>query len=320
MIRTRVPTNFPWAIGTKDTKSSRIFGNRKLALFKGKNGDMKAVDDKCPHRGASLSKGIRKNGCIECPYHGWKFDEDGKVIHIPTTENIPCNSDVNSFKVSEFHDIIWLESPYICPPIFPYLMTTEWNSVAGSSEVDGNWVDWITNSCDISHINYVHDFADENNGTIDEMNITEYTNSIVCEAYVKPKASNLLTKPLQVDRSKVICEFIYPNTTIITVKLIEPFEFITYTTVTPITKNKSRLSWSFSHNIKLGDTLLSSLLDNYFYSRMNKTISEDQNIISEIPEGHPFNINVPCDLFQIKVLKNLEKLVKDNEVNDFYLL
>ena len=313
MIRTRVPTNFPWAIGTKDTKSSRIFGDRKFVLFKGKNGDMKAVDDKCPHRGASLSKGVRKNGCIECPYHGWKFDENGKVVHIPTTEHIPCKSDVNSFKVSEFNDFVWLESPFICPPIFPNLMTTEWNSVTGSREVDGNWIDWITNSCDISHINYVHDFADE-------MNITEYTNSIVCEAYVKPKAAHFLTKPLQVDRAKITCEFIYPNTTIITVKLLEPFEFITCTTVTPITKYNSRLSWSFSHNIKFGDPLLSSLLDNQFLSQMNKTISEDQNIISEIPEDQPFNINVPCDLFQIKVIENLEKLVKDNEVNDFYLL
>ena len=41
--------------------------------------------DICPHRFAPLSIG-RYNPdtqCIECPYHGWNFDTDGTLTHVP---------------------------------------------------------------------------------------------------------------------------------------------------------------------------------------------------------------------------------------------
>ena len=41
--------------------------------------------DMCPHRFAPLSIG-RYNPdtqCIECPYHGWNFDTDGTLTHVP---------------------------------------------------------------------------------------------------------------------------------------------------------------------------------------------------------------------------------------------
>ncbi len=321
MIKVRVPANFPWAIGTRDSKSVRIFGKRKLAIFKGKDGEMKAVEDKCPHRGASLSKGVRKDGCIECPYHGWKFDEHGELVHIPTTKNIPYNSTIDTYMISEVHDILWLQTNRVCPPIYPELFETGWKSISGSQEVDGNWIDWIANSCDISHINYVHDFADEMKGHIDDINIYENGNfSIICEAFVNQKAAHILTKPLQVDKCHITCEFIFPNTTVIKIKLAEPFEFITYTTITPINKNKSIMSWNFSHNMDIGDPLLDCFINKQFKYHMKKTINEDQEIIKNIPENQPFDLNVPCDAFQLKVISRLQKMVKDDDENEFYLL
>ena len=44
------------------------------------------VDSYCPHLGANLSAGgkVVDDDCIECPFHGWKFDgESGKVVDIP---------------------------------------------------------------------------------------------------------------------------------------------------------------------------------------------------------------------------------------------
>ena len=101
---------------------------------------------------------------------------------------------------------------------------------------------------------------------------------------------------------------------------MEPFEFITYTSITPINKQRSRMTWCFAHNIKLGDPILTKLLNDRFISQMKKTISEDEAIISGIPENFPFIVNVPCDSFQLRVLKRLERMVKDNETNNFYVL
>jgi phenylpropionate dioxygenase-like ring-hydroxylating dioxygenase large terminal subunit len=316
MLRSRVPTNFPWALGTKESKTSRLFDGRRLAMFKDSKGRVRAVEDVCPHRGARLSNGTVKSGCIECPYHGWRFDGDGTLVSVPTTYNLPEKGDVKSYNIEELYDFVWNvppESP-VSPPMLYLLNDPKWQRVSGSEEVKGNWIDWIANSTDISHINYVHDFGNENNGTIDEMIIDDQPGKTVCTAYVRPKASSVLTQPIQVKKSPIKVEFVYPNTTIIHIKLKKPYEFVTYTTITPITKDASRITWCFAYKMNL------SFFHNHFSNQMKKTISEDEAIISEIPRDFPFKVNVPCDKFQTTVLDNLHKYVLDNEENLFTLL
>ncbi len=43
-----------------------------------------ALRDNCPHRGVPLSYGAFDGKEIECCYHGWRFDRDGKCVGIPT--------------------------------------------------------------------------------------------------------------------------------------------------------------------------------------------------------------------------------------------
>jgi len=33
-----------------------------------------AINDLCPHMGASLSGGWVEDGCVTCPWHAWRFD------------------------------------------------------------------------------------------------------------------------------------------------------------------------------------------------------------------------------------------------------
>jgi nitrite reductase (NADH) small subunit/3-phenylpropionate/trans-cinnamate dioxygenase ferredoxin subunit len=47
-------------------------GNRLIALFR-ENGQYFAIDDVCPHMGASLSEGQVENGIVTCPWHAWRF-------------------------------------------------------------------------------------------------------------------------------------------------------------------------------------------------------------------------------------------------------
>ena len=51
----------------------------ELALFRDANGDIAAVSDVCPHRGASMARGdCFYKGTISCPYHGATFDASGE--------------------------------------------------------------------------------------------------------------------------------------------------------------------------------------------------------------------------------------------------
>ena len=44
-----------------------------VAIFRTREG-FRAVDDRCPHAGASLSEGTCREDVIVCPWHGFRFD------------------------------------------------------------------------------------------------------------------------------------------------------------------------------------------------------------------------------------------------------
>jgi nitrite reductase (NADH) small subunit/3-phenylpropionate/trans-cinnamate dioxygenase ferredoxin subunit len=47
-------------------------GNKLIAVFQDK-GQYFAIDDTCPHMGASLSGGFIEHGIVTCPWHAWRF-------------------------------------------------------------------------------------------------------------------------------------------------------------------------------------------------------------------------------------------------------
>jgi NAD(P)H-dependent nitrite reductase small subunit len=50
-----------------------VVGDQKVAVFN-IDGNLYAIDDRCPHRGASLGKGTRDGLVVTCPLHKWEFD------------------------------------------------------------------------------------------------------------------------------------------------------------------------------------------------------------------------------------------------------
>ena len=57
--------------------------DRDLAIW-WDGGNWRAFADRCPHRLAPLSEGrISEDGLLECPYHGWAFDGEGKCDRLP---------------------------------------------------------------------------------------------------------------------------------------------------------------------------------------------------------------------------------------------
>ena len=48
-------------------------GERMVAVFR-QGDDYFAIDDICPHMGASLGAGSVVEGKVACPWHAWRFD------------------------------------------------------------------------------------------------------------------------------------------------------------------------------------------------------------------------------------------------------
>jgi phenylpropionate dioxygenase-like ring-hydroxylating dioxygenase large terminal subunit len=75
-----------------------------LVLFRGEDDAAAAMDDACPHKGASLSEGSVREGRLLCPWHQWAFNSRGECTWPGTmlSHRLPC------LGVREWHGILWL--------------------------------------------------------------------------------------------------------------------------------------------------------------------------------------------------------------------
>ena len=66
--------------------------NQDIVVWRDERGEINVVEDRCPHRGARLSKGRVRNGYITCIYHGLELDGDGVIRETPPTPNSPSRT------------------------------------------------------------------------------------------------------------------------------------------------------------------------------------------------------------------------------------
>lgn len=59
-----------------DARGSRTYRHEELeiAIFKLSDGQIRAVENRCPHKGGKLSEGMVCGTAIHCPLHDWKID------------------------------------------------------------------------------------------------------------------------------------------------------------------------------------------------------------------------------------------------------
>lgn len=69
-------------LGRRRPLPVRLFG-RALALFRDEQGRAAVLEDRCAHRHAPLSAGRVCAGRLQCPYHGWAYDGEGRVVQVP---------------------------------------------------------------------------------------------------------------------------------------------------------------------------------------------------------------------------------------------
>ena len=64
------------ALGPRLTAIKRL--GLPLVLYRREDGAPAALLDRCPHRGAALSRGRVVGDELECPYHAFRFDAGGQ--------------------------------------------------------------------------------------------------------------------------------------------------------------------------------------------------------------------------------------------------
>lgn len=83
---------------------------QKIVLWLDAQGRPSAVKDRCCHRSAQLSKGKVVNGDIQCPYHGWAFNNAGTCTHVPQLKGstIPSSYKVDAYACVERYGYVWV--------------------------------------------------------------------------------------------------------------------------------------------------------------------------------------------------------------------
>ncbi|MEO7890624.1 MAG: nitrite reductase (NAD(P)H) small subunit [Vicinamibacterales bacterium] len=55
-----------------------VVGTEEIAIFRQRDGQLFATQNRCPHRQGPLSEGVLGSGHVICPLHGHRFNlEDG---------------------------------------------------------------------------------------------------------------------------------------------------------------------------------------------------------------------------------------------------
>ena len=142
--------------------TSRTILNLPIIFYRDLSGNIIAMEDRCCHRHAPLSKGKIEGENIRCMYHGIKFNKFGRCIEIPGSDRIAKNMCVQTFPIVEKNNLVWI---WLGDPT----LANECDIVSCGFLSDDNWAyreDYlhyhseyrliVDNLLDASHLNYVH--------------------------------------------------------------------------------------------------------------------------------------------------------------------
>jgi chlorophyllide a oxygenase len=83
-----------------------LFGAAWL-LFRDASGRAACINDACAHRACPLSLGKNINGRVQCPYHGWEYDNGGSCQVMPSCAYLPGVA-VPSMPTVEQDGLLWV--------------------------------------------------------------------------------------------------------------------------------------------------------------------------------------------------------------------
>ncbi|HTT11752.1 MAG TPA: aromatic ring-hydroxylating dioxygenase subunit alpha [Burkholderiaceae bacterium] len=134
-----------------------------VLLFRRADGTIVALEDRCCHRHAPLSRGRKEGECVRCGYHGLKFDARGACIEAPGLDTLPAKARVRTYPVAVKNKwvFVWMGNPALAgteslPDNFS-CDHQDWNYLPGYLHYGTNYLLIADNLLDFSHLSYVHE-------------------------------------------------------------------------------------------------------------------------------------------------------------------
>ena len=140
----------------------RLLGEN-LVVFRDSDGRVGVLDEKCPHRGASLAFGRNEECGLRCLYHGWKFNVSGHAVDMssePVDAKLRTTMKTRAYPVEEAGGLvwIWMGDPEKVEPFDRPNWATVPTSKISIVKMHGacNWAQVLEGSIDSAHSSSLH--------------------------------------------------------------------------------------------------------------------------------------------------------------------
>ena len=141
---------------------ARLLGE-DLVIFRNTNGELGALQERCPHRKASLAFGRNEDCGLRCLYHGWKFAVDGTVLDMasePNSERKMKSFKHQAYPTAESGGFVWVymgpeeTKTKFQPPA--WAPTPDIKASIVKIQTPCNWAQVLEGSIDSAHSSSLH--------------------------------------------------------------------------------------------------------------------------------------------------------------------
>jgi phenylpropionate dioxygenase-like ring-hydroxylating dioxygenase large terminal subunit len=288
-----------WSEDLKDQPIAYTLLNEPVVVYRRGDGRPAALEDRCAHRRAPLSKGRVVGENLVCGYHGVAYDCKGTGVHVPGQAQVPPGLRVRGYPTVERHGCIWLwmgdqeKADESKIPDLHWADSPGWGA-KGRLHMRAHYQLLNDNLCDLSHLGYVHASNVGNTALAEHGQVETQT-----EGNVVRTSRWTLDRPApntyvgaggfkkNIDRWQ-ISEFLPPSFFLLNFGATEAgpgragpthpdrFAFQVCQWSTPETEGSTHWFWAIAHDFGQNRDLSMALP---FYETMYKVVQEDFSII-----------------------------------------
>ena len=171
-----------------------------IVLFRDGEGKANALVDRCPHRNVPLSEGRCVDGALQCAYHGWQFEGDGRCRSIPALcAPIDGNAKrATPFPVREQQGYIWVFTdpeavPDVEPFAFPHVDHSDYLRVTYETSFNATLHATAENILDVPHTGFLHAglFRGRDTNLVKTV-VRRWADRVECQFVGEPRPSGLM--------------------------------------------------------------------------------------------------------------------------------
>lgn len=143
-------------------RRARLLGE-DMVVFRDTEGRIGVLDERCPHRRASLVFGRNEECGLRCLYHGWKFDVNGRAMDMssePQDAKLRASMRTRAYPAQEAGGFVWawMGDPENPAPFDPPVWTKAPDDKIAIVKMHAacNWAQVLEGSIDSAHSSSLH--------------------------------------------------------------------------------------------------------------------------------------------------------------------